>query len=236
MKPLVNKLLILLFLVTSLQAAQIVHDPTTAANVMSGVTQMGNLLSVSNQMSSRISDLNSCLGTNLASPLMTMLSIFGRCSDPYGDMKNSVLGFGKIKPSFDFCSIISAQKAYTDLLFLPAATMGEVITFERQREIQQNRQDFIQKSATATMAMAAQQKDGIKDAQSRIHKLSQRAEASTNLREDMKTNNQLLALVASELLNLRIMLVNQAEIQASVAANQVPITFNPSLQPKAGEK
>ena len=218
------------------QAAQIVHDPTTAANVMSGVTQMGNLLSVTNQVNSRMGDLTSCLGSNLSSPLMTMLSIFGRCSDPFGDIKKRFLGFGRIEPSFDFCSILSAQRAYTDLLFLPVAAMGEAITFQKQQEILQTRQQFIQQSTVNTMAMAAQQKDGIKDAQSRITSLSKRAEASANLREDMKTNNQLLAAIASELLNLRIMLVNQAEIQASLAANQVPLAFNPGLQTRAGRE
>jgi len=216
------------------QAAQIVHDPTTAANVMSGVTQMGNLLSVTNQVNSRMGDLTSCLGSNLSSPLMTMLSIFGRCSDPFGDIKKSFLGFGRIEPSFDFCSILSAQRAYTELLFLPVA--AEAITFQKQQEILQTRQQFIQQSTVNTMAMAAQQKEGIKDAQSRITSLSKRAEASLNLREDMKTNNQLLAAIASEILNLRIMLVNQAEIQASLAANQVPLAFNPSLQTKAGRE
>lgn len=229
-------ILVLSFFSFSIQAAQIVHDPTTAANVMSGVTQMGNLLSVTNQMSSRITDLNSCIGTNLTNPVMTTLSIFGRCSDPYGDMKSSFLGFGKIKPNFNFCSLLSAQKAYTELLFLPAVALTEIITFEKQREIQQNRQTFIQQSATATMAMAAQQKEGLKDAQKQIQTLSKRGKDSTTLREDMKTNNQLLSVIASELLNLRIMLVNQAEIQASVAANQVPIAFNPSLQTRAGDK
>lgn len=218
------------------QAAQIVHDPTTAANVMSGVTQMGNLLRVTNQVNSRMGDLTSCLGSNLSSPLMTMLSIFGRCSDPFGDIKKSFLGFGRIEPSFDFCSIISAQRTYNDLLFLPVAAMAEAITFQKQQEILQTRQQFIQQSTVNTMAMAAQQKDGIKDAQSRITALSKRAEDSSNLREDMKTNNQLLAAIASELLNLRIMLVNQAEVQASLAANQVPLAFNPGLQTKAGRE
>ena len=216
------------------KAAQIVHDPTTAANVMSGVTQMGNLLSVTNQVNSRMGDLTSCVGSNLTSPLMTMLSMFGRCSDPFGDIKKSFLGFGKIEPSFDFCSLLSAQRAYTDLLFLPIAAMGEAITFEKQQEILQTRQHFIQEATVNTMAMAAQQKEGIKDAQSRITSLSKRAEASSNLREDMKTSNQLLAAIASEILNLRIMLVNQAEIQASLAANQVPLAFNPGLQTKSG--
>lgn len=221
---------------STIQAAQIVHDPTTAANVMSGVTQMGNLLRVTNQVNSRMGDLTSCLGSNLSSPLMTMLSIFGRCSDPFGDIKKSFLGFGRIEPSFDFCSMISAQRAYNDLLFLPVAAMAEAITFQKQQEILQTRQQFIQQSTVNTMAMAAQQKDGIKDAQSRITALSKRAEDSSNLREDMKTNNQLLAAIASELLNLRIMLVNQAEVQASLAANQVPLAFNPSLQTKAGRE
>jgi len=215
-------------------SAQIVHDPTTAANVMSGVTQMGNLLNVTNQVNSRMGDLTSCIGSNITSPLMTMLSIFGRCSDPFGDIKKSFLGFGKIEPSFDFCSILSAQRAYADLLFLPVAAVGEAIPFQKQQEILQTRQQFIQQSTVNTMAMAAQQKEGIKDAQSRITSLSKRAEASSNLREDMKTNNQLLAAIASEILNLRIMLVGQAEIEASLAANQVPLAFNPSLQTKAG--
>lgn len=239
MKPLVNALAFLCCFVMScwdatLQAATVVTDPGATAQLMTSVTQMGNLLNTTSQVNSRMSDLNSALGTNLTNPLMTMLSIFGRCSDPYGDIKNSFLGFGKIKPSFDFCSILGTQKAYADLLFLPIATVTESVTFERQKEIQQNRQNFIQQSSTSTMAVAAQQKEGIKDAQSRITSLSKRAEASTNLREDMKTNNQLLATVASELLNLRIMLVNQAEVQASMAANQMPVVFNPSFQPKAG--
>ena len=244
MKPLVNALAFLCCFVMScwdatLQAATVVTDPGATAQLMTSVTQMGNLLNTTSQVNSRMSDLNSALGTNLTNPLVTMLSIFGHCRDPYGDIKNSFLGFGKIKPSFDFCSILGTQKAYTDLLFLPVAAMTESVTFEKQREIQQNRQTFIQQSSTATMAMAAQQKDGIKDAQSRITDLSQRAKDSTNLREDMKTNNQLLAAVASELLNLRIMLVNQSEVQASMAANQMPVVFNPSLrpdglQPKAG--
>jgi len=222
--------------ISEVWSAQIVHDPTTAANVMSGVTQIGNLLSVTNQVNSRMGDLTSCLGSNLSSPLMTMLSIFGRCSDPFGDIKKSFLGFGRIEPSFDFCSMISAQRAYTDLLFLPVAAMAEAITFQKQQEILQTRQQFIQQSTVNTMALAAQQKDGIKDAQSRITALSKRAEASSNLREDMKTNNQLLAAIASELLNLRIMLVNQAEVQASLAANQVPLAFNPGLQTRAGRE
>ena len=216
----------------SLQATQVVYDPTTSANVMQSVTQLGTLVNVTNSVNSRMQDMNSCLGTNLTNPLMSLLSVFGKCSDPFGDMKNSLLGFSKIRPNLDFCSLVSAAGAYSALLF--PITPHE-FSFEKQQEVLQARQNLVKEAAVNTLALAGQQRKDASDAQKRIEALKKKAASSTNLRQDQMITNELLAVIASEILNLRLMMVNQSEIQASLAANQVPLAFNPGLQSRAGK-
>ena len=212
-----------------LQAAQIVHDPTTAANVMSSVNAMTSMLNVTNQVQSRLFDLNSSVGTSLeaiSNPVLTALQLFGRCGDPFSGLKSSFLGMSKLNPSFDFCNLIEGKKAYTNLLFIPFDLIGQELTHQRHNEILQARQQVIQEASVNTLAMAAQQKQGINEMRKRIVSLSQRAEKSPNMREDLRTNNQLLSVIANELVNLRALMVHQAEIQASLAANQIPVAFN----------
>lgn len=222
-------ILAILLIGSEAQSAQIVHDPTTAANVMSSVNTMTNMLNVTNQVQSRLFDLNNSIGTSLgalSNPLLTALQLFGRCGDPFAGLKSSFLGLSKLSPNFDFCNLIEGQKAYTNLLFIPLDIVGQEITHQRQKEILQARQQAIQQSAVNTLAMAAQQKQGINEMRQRAVALSQRAQTSPNMREDLRTNNQLLSLIANELINLRALMVHQAEIQASLAANQMPLAFH----------
>ena len=211
------------------QAATIVHDPTTAANVMTSVNTMTTMLNVTNQMQSRLFDLNSSVGTSLgaiSNPILTTLQLFGRCGDPFAGLKSSFLGLGKLSPSFDFCNLIEGQKAYTSLLFIPFDQIGQTLSHQKHQEIQQARQQGIQQASVSTLAMAAQQKQGLNEMRKRIVSLSQRAEKSPNMREDLRTMNQLLSLIANELVNARALAVHQAEIQASLAANQMPLAFH----------
>ena len=229
----VKSILILLGIGSSLQATQVVYDPTTSANVMQSVTQLGTLVNVTNSVNSRMQDMNSCLGTNLTNPLMSLLSVFGKCSDPFGDMKNSLLGFSKIRPNLDFCNLVSAAGAYSALLFPPVTP--QEFSFEKQQEVLQTRQNLVKEAAVNILALAGQQRKDAGDAQKRIEALKRKAVSSTNLRQDQMITNELLVVIASEILNLRLMMVNQSEIQASLAANQVPLAFNPSLQNRAGK-
>ncbi len=218
------------WLAIPLAASTIVHDPTTAANVMSAVTTMSNLLQVTNQVQNRLRDLNSSLGTMMGSvsqPLQAALQLFGRCGDPFAGLKSSFLGLGKIKPTFDFCNLIEGQKAFTELLFIPFAEIGEGLSHQKHRELLQARQQILQQASVNTLALAAQQKQSLQEMRKKVIDLSQKSLASTTLREDMRHANQLLAMIAHELINLRALMVNQADVQASLAANQVPLTFNP---------
>lgn len=210
--------------------ASIVHDPTTAANVMAGVTTMSNLLKITNQVQGRLNDLNNSIGTavgSVSNPLQVALQLFGRCGDPFAGLKSSFLGLGKISPNFDFCNLIEGQKAYTDLLFIPFEQIGGTLTHQKHRELLQARQQVLQQSSVNTLALAAQQKQGIQEMRQKVVDLSQKAISSSTLREDMRIGNQLLAIIAHELVNMRALMVNQAEVQASLAANQVPLSFNP---------
>lgn len=208
------------------QAAQVVTDPTTYQHLLTHADFLGKMTNHSLQMRDKMYQLNNGIGNTLAAikDLAGMgLLVAGKCGDPFKDLANQFLGLGKFGGiNFDFCDLVKNRAAFDSLLFIPYS-QTQVPTPQQAEIFRQQRQQMIRESVTNTLSVTSLQKQEVMERREIINKRMEEAVASKDLREDMRHNSLLLSIIAQELTNIRILLIQQSEVQASTAAEQVVI-------------
>lgn len=209
------------------QAAQVVTDPTAYEHL---VSHAGWLEKVGNQtlrMQEKIHSVNEGIGTSLGiitsyTELARMgLLIAGRCEDPFSGLESFFLGLKKFNMGeFDFCSLAASRATYDALLFIPHG-QREAPTDRQMETLSRERQQMIRESVSSTLSVTSLQKKEVMERRGVINERMRESMSSKSLREDMRHNNILLSVIAQELTNIRILLIQQSEVQAATAAEQV---------------
>lgn len=209
-------------------AMQTVVDPQNLVNTGKMVTTLGAMTRTTNQINSHMFSMNNAIGTVLGplgniDELITLgLSFAGGCGDPFRSLKDFFLGLGKgISPSFNFCDLVGGQTAYTQLLFVPFDQWGSNLGPAQINGLERTRQQMIQQSSANALAISALQKKEVSQRREQISKVMAKAMQTTSFREDMRYANQMLAIIAQELTNIRLLQIHQTEVQASLAAEHV---------------
>lgn len=210
------------------QAAQVVTDPTTYQHLISHAEFLSKMTTQSLHMRDKMYQLNNGIGASLGAitslqELVRMgLLIAGKCKDPFADLAGYFLGLGKFKANFDFCSLVESRTAFDSLLFLPYS-QTQAPTPQQAETFRQQRQQMIRESVSSTLSVTSMQKKEVMERRGIINERMREAMASKNLREDIRHSNILLSIIAQELTNIRILLIQQSEVQASTATEQVVI-------------
>lgn len=207
-----------------------VSDLAVAQNTGNMLTTLGNMTKTTGQINRRMESMNEAIGSvmgplgNRMELINLGLMIAGKCGDPFASLKSFFLGLGKgIAFDFDFCNLVGAQKSYSNLLFVPFDQWGNGIDPTRQQELERNRLQMIQQSSANALAVAAFERNEIEEKRKQIRGVFQKAMETKSFREDMRYANQLLTIIAQELVSLRLIQVHQTEVQATLAAEQVPL-------------
>lgn len=213
--------------------ATAVFDAASCARMGEMLSNGAQQLSKLQGLSSELQSLNAVMGTHLPASATGALGRMGGLSgefagllngisSPYADSLSSLNAFSSRHGAPDFSRFIIAKDYIKSKLF---AESGQPLSVAQHDEIRQERTHVIKESSINSVALASQQKNTIKKAHQQIEHLGQQALESPTIHDDLRTTNQLLAIIATELVQQRAILAQQLELNAAVIADQMPLVF-----------
>ncbi len=100
----------------------------------------------------------------------------------------------------------------------PQSIKGQV-EFEEIDRIHSNRKIVYEKATQSSIALAGTHQANIDRTHSVVHDLSTKVGTSSNVHDDLIKSNQILVLVADELIQIRHLLAKQLELTSSISLN-----------------
>lgn len=216
-------LTLLLFpLISPLLALHTVYDPSVVAEMGRQLSQGREVLGQNQLMNKQMNQLNKLIGLNQTGDLSSFLKILQGESELFKEFESTFLKTSYLEGSdFKNNSYGEGKKFWTSAFFPKTSEM----TVSQQREYGDQRKHLLKESIVHAMSLATQQKQSLQNHQQNLLELSKRAAGSENLHEDLKTTNQLLVLLATELNHLRALQAANLEIEALKALQHQPIVF-----------
>lgn len=216
---------------SSAQAAMAVLDKANLLNAGNMLTALTKMTSTTGQINSQMMKMNMAVGSaigplqgGLEGACMMALQLAGGCIDnPLNNLKNLFLGLGKISPSFNFCDLLGAQQQYTQLLFIPFDQWNQPLTLERRDQIMGTRHQMMQQSSANTLAVVGQQRQELEGRQQKIKEKVGKGMNCTDMVSGMRSIVEVLGLIANDIVYMRLIQLQQAEMQATVTATHVPL-------------
>lgn len=215
----------------SVQATVVAHfvtDPKSYEHLLRQADTLDKMSEHSLHMRDKMYQLSNGIGNTLGAikDLIGMgLLVAGKCGDPFKDLANQFLGLGKFGGiDFNFCDLVKNRAAFDSLLFIPynQTTRPE---HQQVQALDRQRQQMIRESVNNTLSVTSMQKQEVIERREIINERMKVAMEHDDLKNGMRNSLILLSIIAQELTNIRILLIQQNEVQASTAATQVRDVF-----------
>jgi hypothetical protein len=209
-----------------------VFDPTNEVHLLSILTESQKQMQQLQGMSGKLQELNQILGNS--NPRLLAIangaSAWGEYLNKFSSIEADPLSFVNYlgynrTGNTDYRSLIEMGKFVSDKLFIPKSTP---ISYQKLDAIKEERNAALEKSSTYGFALSGRNKHELKQSQRKISELAVEGIRSPTVLEAMIVNNQLLSVIATELVQQRELLSQQLELISAVAAHGTPLVAKPS--------